>query len=335
MLIAVTMGDPAGVGPEIILKASVMPEIKESGFPFFVIGDADVLTYLRDKLKVDVKIVLITKPQEARQPAPGVLYVLDQEIIKDLSFLESGKVSSLAGKCAGSYIAKAVSLALAGDVQGMVTGPINKEAIHAAGIPFKGHTEMLADLSEAPFSMTMFQVDKLRIFFHSRHVSLKDALRMVSAKEITKTIQTAHQCMLSIGHKRPKLALAAFNPHASDSGLFGDEEALILEPAMKAARAAGVTVRGPVPADCVFHQCLEGKYDAVVSLYHDQGHIAAKTYDFHRTVSVTFGLPFIRTSVDHGTAFDIAWQGIANPLSMAEAILSCGKLMRDYKPFKS
>ncbi|TFG63054.1 MAG: 4-hydroxythreonine-4-phosphate dehydrogenase PdxA [Spirochaetales bacterium] len=333
MLIAVTMGDPAGIGPEIVLKASVMPAIIESKIPFFVIGDVEVLKHLRDKFQVKVKIAPIAEPREAKHASPGVLYVLDQEMIKDLSILVPGKVSSLAGKCAGSYIARAVNLNLSGDIQALVTGPINKEAIHAAGIPFKGHTEMLADLSGAAQSMTMFQVDKLRIFFHTRHVSLKDALRLVSAKEITKSIQMAHQCMQSIGQRKPVLALAAFNPHASDGGLFGDEEALILEPALKAARALGIDVKGPVPADSVFHQGLEGIYDGIVSLYHDQGHIAAKTYDFYRTVSVTFGLPYIRTSVDHGTAFDIAWKGKANPLSMVEAILACGKLAGKYKPF--
>jgi 4-hydroxythreonine-4-phosphate dehydrogenase len=178
----------------------------------------------------------------------------------------------------------------------------------------------------------MFQVDRLRIFFHTRHLSVRNMLQSLSSEGVVESIVRAHHCLESIGLDRGKLALAALNPHASDGGLFGNEEERILQPACTEARERGVDVEGPVPADSVFHLALNGRYDAVVSLYHDQGHIAAKTYDFHRTVSVTLGLPFIRTSVDHGTAFDIAWEGRANAESMHEAIRACFDLAGTYKP---
>jgi 4-hydroxythreonine-4-phosphate dehydrogenase len=246
--------------------------------------------------------------------------------------LEKGKVSALGGRAAVNAIERAVALALEGAVAGIATAPINKEALREAGCAYIGHTEMLAGMAGGAGGFTMFQVDRMRIFFHSRHTSLRDAIDGLTVPGVADSLKQAHNCLRAIGLKKPRLALAALNPHGSDGGLFGDEEQRILVPACAAARERGVDVEGPVPADSVFHLALGGGCDGVLSLYHDQGHIAAKTYDFYRTVSVTLGLPFVRTSVDHGTAFGIAWQGKANPLSMTEAILACRDLAGRYEP---
>ena len=262
------------------------------------------------------------------------MYVLDLGAVPRVDGLRVGAVTAAAGRAAVSYIERAVQLARAGLVRGIATAPINKEALRAAGYPGSGHTEMLAELFGSGGSVTMFQVKNLRIFFHSRHLSLRAMLDSLDAGGVEKSIVSADACMASIGLERPRLALAALNPHASDGGLFGDEERRILIPACARARERGIDVQGPVPADSVFNLALEGRFDAVISLYHDQGHIAAKTYDFYRTVSVTFGLPVIRTSVDHGTAFDIAWQGKADPVSMNEAIGSCFRLAGRYRPVR-
>jgi 4-hydroxythreonine-4-phosphate dehydrogenase len=253
-------------------------------------------------------------------------------MVKDFSSLEVGTVSSLGGRAAVAYVQCAVELALGGEVSGIATGPINKEALREARFHYIGHTEMLSELSGGEKSVTMFMVDRLRIFFHTRHLSLKKMLENLSKEGVVESIVRSHRCLESVDMGKGKLALAALNPHASDAGLFGDEEEKILIPACEETRRRGIDVEGPVPGDSVFHLALQGRYNAVVSLYHDQGHIAAKTYDFYRTVSVTFGLPFIRTSVDHGTAFDIAWEGIANPVSMAEAIGACFDLAERYRP---
>ena len=190
-----------------------------------------------------------------------------------------------------------------------------------------GHTEIFQDLARAGHVFTMFVVEKLRVFFYSRHVSLRNAIDILSEDGMVEYLTKMNRELKKIGFQTPKIAVAALNPHGSDDGLFGEEEEKILTPAVKAAKGKGLDIHGPIPADSVFHQGLTGKYDAILSLYHDQGHIACKTYDFERTVSVTLGLPFIRTSVDHGTAFDIAGQKIASPVSMKEAIFCCLELV--------
>jgi 4-hydroxythreonine-4-phosphate dehydrogenase len=212
-------------------------------------------------------------------------------------------------------------------VDAITTAPIHKEALRAAGVPHVGHTEMLADYLGAPEPLTLFLTGKLRIFFLSRHLSLRQAIDFITRERVRHTIQTVHRAMTEFGFPTPRIAVAALNPHASDGGLFGNEEAEHLSPAVADARAAGIDAVGPVGADSVFHQALEGQYDCVLSLYHDQGHIAAKTRDFYGTVTATLGLPVLRTSVDHGTAFDIAWQGKANPASMEAAILAAVDLL--------
>jgi 4-hydroxythreonine-4-phosphate dehydrogenase len=240
----------------------------------------------------------------------------------------------MAGRASVAYIEMAVELALRGAVKGIATAPISKTALREAGFHYLGHTEMLAEMTGGGKSVTMFMVDRMRIFFHTRHVSLRVMLDSLSVEGVVESIRMAQKCLDSVALGGGEIALAALNPHASDDGLFGDEEERILKPAVEKAVQEGLPVRGPFPADSVFHNALQGNYSGVVSLYHDQGHIAAKTYDFHRTVSVTFGMPFIRTSVDHGTAFDIAWKGIANPVSMIEAVKACRNLSKSYLPPK-
>jgi len=335
-IIGITMGDPAGVGPEIVLKSVLSREVREafsaSDMGFLIIGDRRVLEETAKLTGADIELRSIHDTEELSVISTEIP-LWDTGFFRDTLKLPRAKVSPLGGEAAGLYIRDAVSLAKEGKIHGMVTAPLNKESLKQAGIPFAGHTEMLAALSESDKSYTVFSVDKLNIFFHTRHLSLKEALNRVDTESIVKSIIDAEKCMHSIGYTNVKIALAALNPHASNGGLFGEEERVILEPACLKAEKMGMDVHGPIPADSVFYLALNGEYDIVVSLYHDQGHIAAKTYDFYRTVSITFGLPFIRTSPDHGTAFDIAWKGVVNHLSMKEAILCCINLARKYIPF--
>jgi len=325
------MGDPAGVGPEIVLRACASKKVRDRG-KTIMIGDLKVMEAVRDSLDFDVDIRRVENVEEALHAGKAVP-ILDMAIVRDVSSLRIGEVSELGGRAAVSCIQKAADLALEGKVDGIATAPINKEALKKAGFTFIGHTEMLSHMAGISDSVTMFMVDRLKIFFHTRHISLKKMLEELKITAVTDSILLADTCLRSLGLEKRRLALAALNPHASDNGLFGSEEEEILIPACIAARVRGVEVEGPLPADSVFHRALEGEFDAVLSLYHDQGHIAAKTYDFYRTVSVTLGLPFIRTSVDHGTAFDIAWKGRANPVSMEEAIVSCFDLAQRYLAF--
>ena len=335
-LIVLTMGDPAGVGPEIVLKSlSGERSWRRDGCVPLVAGDLSVLEEVRRRLDIPVKLIGVSDDdiKSLNNFPESTVAVADVGTVKNASDIEVGKVSALAGEASVSYIRKAVELCMKGQAAGIATTPINKEALKAAGFHYIGHTEMLAEMSGVEKSYTMFMVGKLRIFFHSRHLSLMDAIKSLDVDGVADSIVTAGKCLESIGEGSGTVALAALNPHASDGGLFGDEEEKILLPAVEAARGRGVNAVGPVPADSVFYFALQGKYDIVVSLYHDQGHIASKTHDFYRTVSVTFGLPFIRTSVDHGTAFDIAWKGIANPVSMEEAVRACFDLASKYRPF--
>ncbi len=328
--IAVSMGDPAGVGPEIILESFLSGRIAEEGRAV-VVGDLAVLQAVRDKLEVPVTLQSIREPEEANRMR-GVVPVLDLGMIDDPSQLRIGEVSGLAGGASVEYIRAAVEICMKGRADGLCTAPINKEAIRAAGRDYIGHTEMISEMSNGKKGLTMFSVDSLKIFFHSRHLSLREAIEAIDKESVVESLLQAEACLRSVGLPSARIALSALNPHASDGGLFGSEEADSLLPAVEEVRRRGLEVEGPVPADSVFAHALRGDYDAVLSLYHDQGHIAAKSYDFYRTVSVTFGYPFIRTSVDHGTAMNIAWKGEANYLSMEEAMMAAFDLSRSYRP---
>lgn len=335
-LIAVPIGDPAGVGPEIVLKSFALNQEIPRGTAL-VCGDMAVLDAVRKVLEIPVSLVSVSSTREAlnlgkEQDGMPTVPVLDQQIIDNVKELKKGTIGALSGKAATAYIQSAVELCNSGKADGIATAPINKESLRAAQLDYIGHTEMISEMSNGNKGITMFQVDKLKIFFHSRHVSLRRAIDLVEKDQLFDSIKTACDCLVSIGIHNPHLAVAGLNPHSSDGGLFGDEEAGHIKPAIERAVANGINAVGPIPADSVFHQAAEGRFDAVLSLYHDQGHIASKCYDFYRVVSVTFGYPFIRTSVDHGTAFDIAWKGVANPVSMSEAIRLAFSLAEQYQP---
>ncbi len=231
-----------------------------------------------------------------------------------------GQVTAQGGRAAYEAIEKAVAAVRSGDIDAIATGPLNKESLKAAGVPYIGHTEILAGLTKSEDPLTMFETTGLRSFFLSRHVSLRQACGMVTEERVHRYLRRCDAALRSgLGIQNPSIAVAGLNPHCGEHGLFGTEEECIY-PAIEKARAEGINAFGPIGADSVFHQTLTGRYTAVLSLYHDQGHIACKTLNFHKTVSLTLGLPFLRTSVDHGTAFDIAGRGIANPASMIEAV---------------
>jgi len=316
-VIGVTMGDSAGIGPEISIKSLMKPEMYQVCRPV-LIGDLSVLEKTAEGLGLDVNYETLRSPRSAGR-RNAAIELIDLGNV-DLQRLEIGKVSAEAGKASIDYIEKAVEYALMGELDAVVTGPINKKAISLAGSLFIGHTEMIAALCGVEEPSTMFWVRGARIFFLTRHMPLREALEAVKEQRIIDMTVRIADALMRIGLDDPCIAIAALNPHASDGGLIGTEDEQEIKPAVEELRKKGINVRGPIPADSVFHQAVEGRYDAVLSLYHDQGHIAAKTLDFYGTVSVTLGLPFIRTSVDHGTAHDIAGKGIANPRSLEEAI---------------
>lgn len=316
-VIGIPLGDPAGIGPEIVLKALNEKSTYEACKPL-VIGSLEVLKQMENILGTRCAFNVINEPSDGLYKH-GTIDLIDLGNV-DTQRLRFGEVQAEAGRAAYEYIACASKLAISGKVAGIATTPINKEAIKAAGIEQTGHTEILAELTGTYDPLTMFQVRNLRVFFLSRHVSLKKACDMVTKERLTDYIERCSQAMRKLGMPDSTLAVAGLNPHNGEHGLFGDEEGREMEPAICEAAAKGISVVGPVPADSVFHQALHGKYGAVLSLYHDQGHIATKTLDFERTISLTIGMPFLRTSVDHGTAFDIAGKGIAGAIGMQEAI---------------
>ncbi len=312
--IGVTIGDPAGVGPEIVVRILAGEAVRQS-VDVVVIGDRWVLERAMEATGVRIAFV-----------AEGAPRLIDLANVDHR--LQWGKVQASAGAAAGQFIERGVQEALAGRVDALATAPISKEALWRAGYRYPGHTEMLGALTGRPDPLTMFQVRELRIFFLTRHLSLREAIAQVTRSRVAAFLPRVDEALRSIGFERPRIAVAALNPHAGEGGALGLEDQEQLAPAVEEARSAGLDVSGPVPADAVFAQVLEGRYDAVLSLYHDQGHIAAKTVDFHGAVSVTLGLPFIRTSVDHGTAFDIAGKGTARADSMAAAVLAAADLTR-------
>jgi 4-hydroxythreonine-4-phosphate dehydrogenase len=275
---------------------------------------------MAELLKLKITVKTITAVGQAVEDLPGHIYCYDVQPFTNTSTF--GQIRADGGQLAYNCMQKAIEAALQKKVQAIVTAPLHKESLHLAGVPYLDHTEMLSKLTGSSNTMTLFVTRTLRIFFYSRHIPLSAVAASLSINKLVGSLQDCQRYLKQIGFEQPRLALAALNPHAGDQGLFGREEIEIMSPAVRKACSMGILVEGPIPADSVFHQATEGKYDAVLSLYHDQGHIAAKTYDFRRTVSLTLGLPFLRTSVDHGTAFDIAGQGIADETSMVEAILA-------------
>ena len=321
-IVAVTMGDPAGIGPEVVLGTLESAEVYRRSIPI-VIGSMDVLR------RLGAKPVAIEGPEDAVGEL-GKVEVIDVPV-PGIESIEPGKVQAVGGLAADAFIRKACELALEKRINAISTAPISKESLRAAGIEGIGHTELLAEYLNAPEPLTLFVTENMRIFFFSRHLSLRAAIDYITQERLFEFISRVDSAMKELGFPSPKIAVAALNPHASDGGQFGSEEAEIIAPAVSQAQRQGIGVAGPIGADSVFHQVLEGRFDCVVSLYHDQGHIAAKTRDFFGTVTATLNLPILRTSVDHGTGFDIAWQGKANSISMESAILAACDLL-DSKP---
>jgi 4-hydroxythreonine-4-phosphate dehydrogenase len=327
-LLAITMGDPAGIGPEVTAKALLERQVYERCRPF-VVGSAAAMNDALRTINSPIKARVAHSLGEIRGE-PGAIDVLDMENL-DYGAIRYGKVSAVAGKASVEWILKAGELAASGQVQAIATAPINKEACKLAGYTDIGHMEIFQSQTGAKNVATMLMARTLRVVHLTTHRSLRVACDYVTRANVLAKLKLTDECFKQWGFPTPRIGVAALNPHASDGGLLGDEEEKQIAPAVKEARAMGIDATGPVPADTVFTQAINGKYDAVLAMYHDQGHIPIKVHDWARSVSVNLGLPFIRTSVDHGTAFDIAGKGIADHESMLESIKVAMSLVSDHK----
>jgi len=328
-ILAITMGDPAGIGPEITAKALARPEVYGWCKPL-VVGDAKVMEKALAAAKVSgVTINPVASVNDARF-VPGAIDVYDLANV-DMAQFKYGQVSAMAGDAAFGYVVKAIELAMANEVDGTVTNPINKEAINLAGHHFSGHTEIYAEYTGTKDYSMMLADGNLRVVHVSTHVSLREACDRVKKERVLKVIQIADAACKGLGIERPRVAVAGLNPHAGENGLFGREEIEEIAPAVEAARAAGIDAIGPVPPDTVFSKANGKMYDIVVAMYHDQGHIPLKVLGFQydpekgkwnavNGVNITLGLPIVRSSVDHGTAFDQAGTGTATDSSLLHAI---------------
>ena len=335
-LLGITMGDPGGIGPEICAKA-----LREAGIYSIcrpiIIGDAAVMANAVAFSNLDLTLNACRRVMDGRFTA-GTLDVLDLGNMP-MAELRHKTVTIAQGRAAFAYIDRAITLALAGEIDGTVTGPINKAAINAAGFHYAGHTEIYGEKTGTTDYAMMLADGNFRVTHVSTHVSLREACDRVKKQRVLKVIQLTHETLQGLDIDTPRIAVAGLNPHCGEGGLFGDEDDTEIAPAVAAAQSAGLWVEGPLPADTVFSKMKGGMYDAVVVMYHDQGHIPAKLigfqYDDHTGiwsqmagVNVTIGLPIVRTSVDHGTAFDKAGDGRANPQSMIEAIKLAAMLSR-------
>jgi 4-hydroxythreonine-4-phosphate dehydrogenase len=324
-VLALTVGDPAGIGPEIAARAAADEGVR-SRARLLLVGDADVVRRAVSLCALPVGVRVIDDPELLSDNGPDInVFDIGVASVDDVV---PGQVSSLAGRSAIVAIETSTKFALDRQVDAIVTAPINKEAIWAAGSQYLGHTEMIGALTGAANPITMFLVRGVKIFFTTRHMSLREAVAQIDRDRVSAAITSALTALRVFGHSEPRLAVAALNPHGGEGGNFGREEIDHIAPAVEAARARGEQVTGPVPADSVFYQALRGRYDGVLAQFHDQGHIASKTVDFDGTVSVTAGLPILRTSVDHGTAFDIAGTGQASHETMVSAALAGAELSR-------
>ena len=321
-LIAVTMGGPAGVGPEIVAKSLASEAVTEVA-DCVIVGDKKCMENAIRIVGADLEIRVIQKPSEG-QYEKGIMNLIDLDNV-NMDVFEFGKVSGMCGKAAYDYIAKSIELANAGEVDAVSTTPINKEALKAGDIHFIGHTEIFGALTGTEDPLTMFETNGMRVFFLTRHVSLRQMLDMIKKDRIVDYVVRCTEALKRLGVKEGTMAIAGLNPHSGEHGLFGWEEVEEIIPAIEELKKMGYDVAGPIGADSVFHQAAIGKYNSVLSLYHDQGHIATKTLDFEKTIAITNGMPILRTSVDHGTAFDIAGTGKVSAVSMIEAIRLAAK----------
>ena len=323
--IAITMGDPAGIGPEVVLKAVVEEKVRRACVPI-IVGDAQLLAHTARTLDLSCGYDVV----QLGEPIPPTA---DDPVIYHLNnisgHVEPGVESGAAGRAAAEYIEAAVELCAAGQADAISTAPINKRALFLGGYSFPGHTEFLAHLTHAEECAMAFVAANLRVVLISTHMPLADAIRLVERRRIERVVRLTDRELKRWGIERPRIAVAALNPHGAEGGLFGVEEAAEIAPAIAACRdEAGIDAAGPFSADTIFLRASRGEFDAVVACYHDQAMIPVKCLSFGEAVNVTLGLPFIRTSVDHGTAFDIAGKGLAEHSSMVAAITLAADLAR-------
>jgi len=317
-VIGITMGDPAGVGPEITCKMFADKTVYEFSRPL-VIGDSGCLTEGMKVGKVSLQLNSIKKSSESKF-VPGTIDVIDLHNV-DIKSLKMGEPQAMAGKACVEYIKKAVALATVGEIDAIVTGPINKKAMNMGGYKYAGHTELLADLTNTKDFAMLLVAGPLKVIHVSTHVSLVEAIRRVQKERVTTVIKLADQALRELGFAHPRVAVAGLNPHAGEDGMFGNEEIETIAPAIEAAKKIGIDVSGPIAPDTVFLRTKKGEFDVVVAMYHDQGHVAIKMLGFELGVNVSIGLPIIRTSVDHGTAYRRAGLklGTGDPTSLIEA----------------
>ena len=324
-IIGITMGDPAGVGPEIIVKAWAHPEVHAWCRPV-AIGDARIFRRALGACRLKLSLCPVADPAEA-EPSPRCLEVLDIPAVTPAQAVP-GRVAAACGRAAVRCVLAAIEHAMAGRLDAVVTAPLNKEAMRLARYRYDGHTEIFGDRTGAHPIAMMLAVGRMRVVHVSTHTALREACRKVSRRRVLATIRLAHAAVRQFGVRAPRIAVAGLNPHAGERGLFGREEIREIIPAIGAARQEGINALGPFPPDTVFHRAHKGEFDCVVAMYHDQGHIPMKFLGFDKGVNVTVGLPIIRTSVDHGTAFDIAGKGVASETSLLEAIRVAARLAR-------
>ena len=315
------MGDPAGIGPEVVLKAVAEEEVRRACIPV-IIGDAQLLAHTARTLDLQSGYDIVRAEEPFPEHSEPVIYHLDNIT----GFIEPGIESGAAGKAAGGYIEAAVELCAAGSIDAVATAPINKRALFLGGYSFPGHTEFFAHLTGAEEYAMAFVAGNLRIVLLSTHVPLAEAIRLVERDRIVRRINLTNRELQRWGLEKPRIAVAALNPHGAEGGLFGVEEASEIIPAIDACRRDDINVQGPFSADTVFLRASRGEFDGVIACYHDQAMIPVKCLSFGEAVNVTLGLPFIRTSVDHGTAFDIAGKGLAEHSSMVAAIKLAAEL---------
>ncbi len=327
-IVAIPLGDPAGIGPEIVVKALAGPEARKAA-RCLVVGDRNVIENAYHITGVSLQ-TRITEDPARGDYSDGILALYPVDNV-DIANWKIGEIDGMCGRAAYEYIAKAIDLATSSQVHAVATPPINKESLKAGGVDFIGHTEIFGALTGTPDPLTMFEVRGMRVFFLTRHVPLRKACDMVTKERIIDYVCRCSTALKKLGVKEGTMAIAGLNPHSGEHGLFGDEEMRAVYPAVEELRARGYDVMGPIGADSVFHLALQGRFNSVLSLYHDQGHIATKTLDFERTIAVTGGMPILRTSVDHGTAMDIAGKNIASAISMTEAIVLAAKYSPHYR----
>ena len=334
----ITLGDVAGIGPEVVVRAWEKPELHGICMPV-VIGDIGWLERTVALLRSPVKVAAVSDPEEASS-SPSHLCCM-QATVHDLRSVPLGQVSAAAGRAAYDFLVRAIDLAMAKKADGLVTAPLHKEGLHAAGLPYPGHTEILAERTgTTKFAMMLYvegartqasqsaRAQPLAVVHVTLHMALRDVFAQLSTEAVLAKIELTANILRRLLDRPPRIGVCGLNPHASDGGLFGDEESRIIAPAIAAAQRAGLLVSGPWPSDTLFLRAFSGEFDGVVAMYHDQGHIAVKLMAGYRAVNVSLGLPIVRTSVAHGTAYDIAGKGIADAEGMLAAVRVAAKLSR-------